>query len=131
MIGVYQGYQVCKCFGQNFLVDDGVIYVIVVVIDFKFDDVFVEIGLGLGVFIVLFMECVCMLQVVELDCDLVVCLQKCFGDWLIVYVGDVFVFDFGLLVEVGWLLCIVGNLLYNILSLLLFYLVMFVDCVCD
>lgn len=47
--------------------------------------------------------------------------------------GDVFVFDFCLFVVFGdkLLLWIVGNLLYNIFSLLLFYLMMFVDVVID
>ncbi|WP_284069795.1 rRNA adenine N-6-methyltransferase family protein, partial [Escherichia coli] len=46
--GVHQGHQARKRFGQNFLVDDGVIHAIVAAIDPKPDDVLVEIGPGLG-----------------------------------------------------------------------------------
>ena len=46
--GVHQGHHARKRFGQNFLVDDGVIHAIVAAIDPKPDDVLVEIGPGLG-----------------------------------------------------------------------------------
>ena len=129
--GVHQGHQARKRFGQNFLVDDGVIHAIVAAIDPKPDDVLVEIGPGLGALTVPLMERVRTLQVVELDRDLVARLQKRFGDRLVVHAGDALAFDFGALQEVDRPLRIVGNLPYNISSPLLFHLATFADRVRD
>ena len=129
--GVHQGHQARKRFGQNFLVDDGVIHAIVAAIDPKPDDVLVEIGPGLGALTVPLMERVRTLQVVELDRDLVARLQRCFGDRLIVHAGDALAFDFGSLHAADRPLRIVGNLPYNISSPLLFHLATFADRVRD
>ncbi|WP_296223905.1 16S rRNA (adenine(1518)-N(6)/adenine(1519)-N(6))-dimethyltransferase RsmA [Ralstonia sp. UBA689] len=129
--GVHQGHQARKRFGQNFLVDDGVIHAIVSAIDPQPDDVLVEIGPGLGALTVPLMERVRTLQVVELDRDLVARLQRRFGDRLIVHAGDALTFDFGALHVPGRPLRIVGNLPYNISSPLLFHLAAFADRVRD
>lgn len=129
--GVHQGHQARKRFGQNFLVDDGVIHAIVAAIDPQPDDVLVEIGPGLGALTIPLMDRVRTLQVVELDRDLVARLQKRFGDRLIVHAGDALAFDFGALHEAGRPLRIVGNLPYNISSPLLFHLAAFADRVRD
>ena len=129
--GVHQGHQARKRFGQNFLVDDGVIHAIVAAIDPQPDDVLVEIGPGLGALTVPLMERVRTLQVVELDRDLVARLQRRFGDRLIVHAGDALAFDFGSLHQADRPLRIVGNLPYNISSPLLFHLAAFADRVRD
>ncbi len=129
--GVHQGHQARKRFGQNFLVDEGVIHAIVAAIDPQPDDVLVEIGPGLGALTVPLMERVPTLQVVELDRDLVARLQRRFGDKLVVHAGDALAFDFGALHVPGRPLRIVGNLPYNISSPLLFHLNAFADRVRD
>ncbi len=129
--GVHQGHQARKRFGQNFLVDEGVIHAIVAAIDPQPDDVLVEIGPGLGALTVPLMERVPSLQVVELDRDLVARLQRRFGDKLVVHAGDALAFDFGALHVPGRSLRIVGNLPYNISSPLLFHLSAFADRVRD
>lgn len=94
----------------------------------------VEIGFGLVVLIELVGECFDQLIVIELDCDLVVCLQMYlfFGLKLIIYQQDVMIMNFGELVEkMGQLLCVFGNLLYNILILLMFYLFSYIDVIVD
>ncbi|CAJ0797280.1 Ribosomal RNA small subunit methyltransferase A [Ralstonia condita] len=129
--GVHQGHQARKRFGQNFLVDEGVIHAIVAAIDPQPDDVLVEIGPGLGALTVPLMERVRTLQVVELDRDLVARLQRRFGERLVVHAGDALAFDFGALHVPGRPLRIVGNLPYNISSPLLFHLAAFADRVRD
>ena len=68
---VHQGHVARKRFGQNFLVDDGIIYGIVNAIDPQPDDIVVEIGPGLGALTDPLLERLPSLQVVELDRDLV------------------------------------------------------------
>lgn len=128
---VHQGHVARKRFGQNFLVDDGIIYGIVNAIDPQPDDVVVEIGPGLGALTNPLLERLPSMQVVELDRDLVERLRNRYNDRLTVHAGDALAFDFGKLKEAGRALRIVGNLPYNISSPLLFHLMDFADDVRD
>ncbi len=128
---VHQGHVARKRFGQNFLVDDGIIYGIVNAIDPQPDDVVVEIGPGLGALTDPLLERLPAMQVVELDRDLVERLRNRYNDRLVVHAGDALAFDFGKLKEAGRALRIVGNLPYNISSPLLFHLMDFADHVRD
>ncbi|MDT6962568.1 16S rRNA (adenine(1518)-N(6)/adenine(1519)-N(6))-dimethyltransferase RsmA [Cupriavidus sp. SZY C1] len=128
---VHQGHVARKRFGQNFLVDDGIIYGIVNAIDPQPDDVVVEIGPGLGALTNPLLERLPAMQVVELDRDLVERLRNRYTDRLTVHAGDALAFDFGQLKQAGRALRIVGNLPYNISSPLLFHLMDFADVVRD
>jgi len=128
---VHQGHVARKRFGQNFLVDDGIIHGIVSAIDPQPNDIVVEIGPGLGALTDPLLERLPGMQVVELDRDLVERLRRRYGDRLVVHAGDALAFDFGKLQEPGRALRIVGNLPYNISSPLLFHLVDFADHVRD
>ncbi|SDO84395.1 dimethyladenosine transferase [Ralstonia sp. 25mfcol4.1] len=128
---VHQGHVARKRFGQNFLVDDGIIYGIVNAIDPQPDDVVVEIGPGLGALTNPLLERLPSMQVVELDRDLVERLRNRYNDRLTVHAGDALAFDFGKLKEPARALRIVGNLPYNISSPLLFHLMDFADHVRD
>ena len=112
-----------KRFGQNFLVDDGVIHAIVGAIGPAPNDNVVEIGPGLGALTRPLLERLPHLHVVELDRDLVARLLKTWpSERMTVHAGDALKFDFGAL---GDDLRIVGNLPYNISSPLLFHLAEF------
>lgn len=51
---------------------------------------------------------------------------------LMIYQQDVMIFNFGELVEkMGQLLCVFGNLFYNIFMLLMFYLFSYIDVIVD
>ncbi|KDP85912.1 MULTISPECIES: 16S rRNA (adenine(1518)-N(6)/adenine(1519)-N(6))-dimethyltransferase RsmA [Cupriavidus] len=128
---VHQGHVARKRFGQNFLVDDGIIHGIVSAIDPQPGDVLVEIGPGLGALTQPLLERLPQMQVVELDRDLVERLRRRYGDRLVIHAGDALAFDFGKLCEAGRPLRIVGNLPYNISSPLLFHLAGFADQVRD
>lgn len=127
----HQGHVARKRFGQNFLVDEGIITSIVNLIDPQRDDVLVEIGPGLGALTVPLLERIPAMHVVELDRDLVARLQSRHGARLQIHAGDALDFDFGTLKEAGRPLRIVGNLPYNISSPLLFHLADFADVVHD
>lgn len=137
--GVQQGHVARKRFGQNFLVDDGIIDAIVAGIAPRRDDLMVEIGPGLGALTGPLLARLDTLHVIELDRDLVARLEKRFnerlGGPLVVHAGDVLKFDFATLLEGGDAaarkLRIVGNLPYNISSPLLFHLMPFADRVRD
>ncbi|TDV09882.1 16S rRNA (adenine(1518)-N(6)/adenine(1519)-N(6))-dimethyltransferase RsmA [Paraburkholderia caballeronis] len=133
----HQGHVARKRFGQNFLVDAGVIDSIVNVIRPQKGERIVEIGPGLGALTGPLIERAATpdapLHAVELDRDLIVRLQKRFGDLLELHAGDALAFDFGSLAAPGDkpTLRIVGNLPYNISSPLLFHLTTFADRVID
>jgi len=128
---VHQGHMARKRFGQNFLIDDGIIHGIVSAIDPQAGDVLVEIGPGLGALTDPLLERLPQMQVVELDRDLVERLRRRYGDRLTVHAGDALAFDFGKLATPGHPLRIVGNLPYNISSPLLFHLMDFAEHVRD
>jgi len=133
--GVQQGHVARKRFGQNFLVDMGVIDAIVGAISPRADDLMVEIGPGLGALTTPLTEWLTHLHVVELDRDLVGRLARKFGERVSVHAGDALDFDFGSLVSEDRRdeapLRIVGNLPYNISSPLLFHLMRYATLVRD
>ncbi len=110
-------------FGQNFLVDDGIIHAIVDAIRPRPGETVVEIGPGLGALTRPLLERLPHLHAVELDRDIVAHLRKTWpAERLAIHAGDALKFDFGAL---GDDLRIVGNLPYNISSPLLFHLMTF------
>ncbi|MEQ5839781.1 16S rRNA (adenine(1518)-N(6)/adenine(1519)-N(6))-dimethyltransferase RsmA [Paraburkholderia acidicola] len=133
----HQGHFARKRFGQNFLVDMGVIDSIVDLIRPKRGERMVEIGPGLGALTGPLIERLATpeapLHAVELDRDLIGRLQKKFGELLELHAGDALAFDFGELAGAGEepVLRIVGNLPYNISSPLLFHLTAFAPRVID
>ncbi len=133
----HQGHFARKRFGQNFLVDVGVIDSIVHAIGPQAGQRMVEIGPGLGALTEPLIERIAVpgspMHAVELDRDLIVRLQKRFGERLALHAGDALAFDFASLVETREkpTLRIVGNLPYNISSPLLFHLIDFAPLVVD
>jgi 16S rRNA (adenine1518-N6/adenine1519-N6)-dimethyltransferase len=121
----HQGHFARKRFGQNFLVDQGIIDAIVDTIAPARGERMVEIGPGLGALTGPLLERLDTLHAVELDRDLIVRLQKRFGDKLVLHAGDALAYDFAALADPALAqpsLRIVGNLPYNISSPLLFHL---------
>jgi 16S rRNA (adenine1518-N6/adenine1519-N6)-dimethyltransferase len=129
----HQGHVARKRFGQNFLVDMGIIDAIVDTIAPRVTDRMVEIGPGLGALTAPLLERLATLHAVELDRDLIVHLHKRFGDKLALHAGDALAFDFGTLAVTSERpsLRLVGNLPYNISSPLLFHLTAFAHLVVD
>jgi 16S rRNA (adenine1518-N6/adenine1519-N6)-dimethyltransferase len=119
-----QGHQARKRFGQNFLIDQGIIEGIVRAVAAQPGQLVLEIGPGLGALTQRLIEDVQPLHVVELDRDLVARLQKRYAPaQLQVHAGDALAFDFAALAQqLGQPLRLVGNLPYNISSPLLFHL---------
>jgi len=112
-----------KRFGQNFLIDDGIIHAIVNAIHPQAGETVVEIGPGLGALTRPLLERLPHLHAVELDRDIIARLQKTWpADRLTLHAGDALKFDFG---SLGNDLRVVGNLPYNISSPLLFHLMEF------
>ena len=112
-------HQPRKRFGQNFLVDAGVIAAIVAAIRPARDDCIVEIGPGLGALTRPLLAAVEHMHVIEIDRDLAAALKREFATRLTVHAADVLRFDFAAL---GGDLRIVGNLPYNISTPLLFHI---------
>lgn len=109
-----------KRFGQNFLIDDGVIHAIVNALHPQPADMLVEIGPGLGALTRPLLDRIPHLHAVELDRDIVARLQKTWpAERLTLHSCDALKFDFGAL---GSSLRIIGNLPYNISTPLLFHL---------
>ena len=107
-----------KRFGQNFLVDEGIIAGIITAIAPGPAEKLVEIGPGLGALTTPLLNRLNRLQVVEIDRDLIARLRERYpADRLDIHEGDVLQFDFATL---GHDLRIIGNLPYNISTPLLF-----------
>ncbi len=107
-----------KRFGQNFLVDDGIIDGIVAAIAPQRGDNLVEIGPGLGALTTPLLARLDHLQVVEIDRDLIAVLRERYATASVtIHEGDVLQFDFSAL---GSKLRVAGNLPYNISTPLLF-----------
>jgi 16S rRNA (adenine1518-N6/adenine1519-N6)-dimethyltransferase len=124
-----KGHVARKRFGQNFLVDRGIINAIVSAIDPQRGDTVVEIGPGLGAITEPLMARVDHLHVVEIDRDLIARLKKQHApERMTVHEGDALAFDFS---SIGNGLRLVGNLPYNISTPLLFHLAGYVDIVRD
>jgi len=117
-----------KRFGQNFLVDDGVIAAIIAAIRPMRGECLVEIGPGLGALTRPLLHAAGQLHAIEIDRDLAAALQDELGGRLTLYVADVLNFDFAAL---GDDLRVVGNLPYNISTPLLFHLVDYADRIRD
>ena len=119
-----------KRFGQHFLNDPAVIDAIVAAIEPRRSDALVEIGPGLGALTGPLAERCERLTVIELDRDLARRLRATPG--LDVVEADVLSVDFGALAtRIGARLRVVGNLPYNISTLILFHLLSAVDCIED
>ncbi len=112
-------HQPRKRFGQNFLVDAGVIAAIVAAIHPVRADCLVEIGPGLGALTRPLLAAVEHMHAIEIDRDLAAALKLEFAPRLTVHVTDVLGFDFATL---GNGLRVIGNLPYNISTPLLFHL---------
>ena len=124
------GHIARKRFGQNFLVDHGVIDEIVRAIAPQPGQHLVEIGPGLGALTNPVVERSEKLTVIELDRDLAARLRK--RAELNVIESDVLKVDFGALAqEAGQKLRLIGNLPYNISSPILFHLLPWADQVVD
>lgn len=116
-------------FGQNFLVDRGIIGAIVGAIDPKPTDTLVEIGPGLGALTSPLLERLNRLHVVEIDRDLIARLKKQYSpERLSITEGDALACDFS---AFGPQMRLVGNLPYNISTPLLFHLATFAPLVRD
>lgn len=116
-----------KRFGQNFLVDHGIIREIVRAIYPRPDDNLVEIGPGKGAITQLLADSCNNLSVIELDRDLVPWLKVKFEQHpnFTLFQADALGFDFSQLVKNNKSLRIVGNLPYNISTPLIFHLLTF------
>lgn len=117
-------HQARKRFGQNFLHDRSVINNIVAHAHPQAGEHWVEIGPGLGALTEPMLATGVDLDVVELDRDLVVRLQKQFAgnSHLTIHSADALEFDFNKLAEKGEKLRVIGNLPYNISTPLMFHL---------
>jgi 16S rRNA (adenine1518-N6/adenine1519-N6)-dimethyltransferase len=124
-----KGHVARKRFGQNFLIDQGIISAIVSAIHPQRDDTVVEIGPGLGAITEPLMARVDHLHVVEIDRDLIARLKKQYPpERMTIHEGDALAFDFA---TVGQRLRLVGNLPYNISTPLLFHLADYAETVYD
>lgn len=117
-------HQARKRFGQNFLIDNRVIDLIIQSINPEPGQTLVEIGPGLGALTLPLLKKAGKLNVIELDRDIIPLLKaKCEGAGeLIVHNFDVLNFDFSTLVEGDNKLRLIGNLPYNISTPILFKL---------
>ena len=109
-----------KRFGQNFLVDSGIIQKIIGSLDIKQNDHVVEIGPGRGALTQPLCESRCDLTLIEIDRDLTAELSVRFPDTRLIN-QDVMKIDFNAFEEKSPIR-IIGNLPYNISTPLLFKL---------
>ena len=122
-----------KRFGQNFLIDDGIIHAIVNAIHPQAGETVVEIGPGLGALTRPLLKRLNHLHVVEIDRDIIARLEHEYPQEeasrkLTIHAGDALAFDFSTLPSP---LRIVGNLPYNISSPLLFHFAAYTERVTD
>lgn len=117
-------HQPRKRFGQNFLQDHSIISNILAYAGPQAGEHWVEIGPGLGALTRPLLANKVRLEVVELDRDLVVRLQKQFAGEvnLAIHSADALDFNFNALVQPGGKLRVIGNLPYNISTPLMFHL---------
>lgn len=124
-----KGHVARRRFGQNFLIDRGIVAAIVGAVDPRPGDLLVEIGPGLGALTEPLLERVDRLHVVEIDRDLIARLRKKHApERLAIHEGDALAFDFG---SLGEGVRLIGNLPYNISTPLLFHLAGFAHRVAD
>jgi len=126
-------HQARKRFGQNFLVDQNIIDLIIKEIKPKKDDNLVEIGAGQGAITAPLLKSCPGLKIIELDRDLVLFLENKFRqyDRCDIQQGNALEVDFKELAENENPMRIVGNLPYNITTPLLFHLLSFHECISD
>lgn len=117
----FTGHRARRRFGQNFLVDEGVIDRIVDAISPQPRDAVVEIGPGRGAITRLLVDSGCDLTVIEIDRDLAHGLRVRYPDLTLVD-GDALRIDYSTLLDPPRPFRIVGNLPYNISTPLLFRL---------
>ena len=123
------GHKARKRFGQNFLIDQGIIHGIVDAVNPRPGEAVVEIGPGLGALTQPLLERAGHLHVVELDRDLIARLEKKYTrEQMTIHAGDALAFDFSTL---GPNLRVVGNLPYNISTPILFHLLDKVEAIRD
>ena len=125
-----------KRFGQNFLIDLGIIERIIHHINPQQEDNLIEIGPGKGAITALLASLCRHLHVIEIDRDLVAILQQQFtganattGN-ITIHQADALTVDFSLLASTEPAR-IVGNLPYNISTPLIFHLLNFYDHIRD
>jgi len=124
-----KGHVARKRFGQNFLVDRGIITEIVSAINPQRGDTVVEIGPGLGAISEPLLARLDHLHVVEIDRDLIARLKRQHSpERMTIHEGDALAFDF---TRIGTDLRLVGNLPYNISTPLLFHLAEYAGSVRD
>lgn len=123
------GHTARKRFGQNFLIDQGIIHGIVDAVNPCPGERVVEIGPGLGALTQPLQQRAGHLHVVELDRDLIARLEKKYTrEQMTIHAGDALAFDFSTL---GPDLRVVGNLPYNISTPILFHLLDKVEAIRD
>ncbi len=113
-----------KRFGQNFLIDQGVVDEIITAFNPQQADHVVEIGPGRGALTEPLLQHCQRLDVIELDRDLIPLLRTRLFNYphLTIHAADALEFDFAQLVQDGPALRVIGNLPYNITTPLLFHL---------
>ncbi len=114
------GHKHRKRFGQHFLVDANVLFALTDIINPQAHDFFLEIGPGEGVLTKYILAAGATVTAVEIDRDLVACLEKKSWPNFSVIEADVLAFDFARLQDRQPVRCI-GNLPYNISTPLLFH----------
>ncbi|RYY73185.1 MAG: 16S rRNA (adenine(1518)-N(6)/adenine(1519)-N(6))-dimethyltransferase RsmA [Gammaproteobacteria bacterium] len=130
----HQGqHKARKRFGQNFLIDHGIIRDIVRAVHPQKEDCIVEIGPGKGAITQLLADSCDNLSVIELDRDLVPWLKVKFEHHpnFQLFQADALQFDFAQLIKNERPLRIVGNLPYNISTPLIFHLLTYSTQVSD
>lgn len=117
-------HQARKRFGQNFLVDEGIIRQIIRAIRPQDRDHLIEIGPGQGAITRSLVEASKTLDVIELDRDLIPMLKVQFERFpgFRIHEADALKFDFATLQDEAEPLRVVGNLPYNISTPLIFHL---------
>jgi 16S rRNA (adenine1518-N6/adenine1519-N6)-dimethyltransferase len=133
MLNIENQHKARKRFGQNFLVDHGIIRDIVRAVHPQVEDRIVEIGPGKGAITELLADACNYLSVIELDRDLVPWLQVKFEKHpnFQLFQADALKFDFAQLMDNEKPLRIVGNLPYNISTPLIFHLLSYANQVQD
>lgn len=121
-----------KRFGQNFLIDQNILYKMVTIMHPQAHDHFVEIGPGHGELTQLLLPEIQQLDAIEIDRDLVAQLQQKFANdpRVTVHSSDVLKFDFRSITP-NERLRICGNLPYNISTPLLFKIFLDIDAIQD
>ena len=129
----FSQHKARKRFGQNFLIDHGIIRDIVRSIHPQKTDHLVEIGPGKGAITELLADSCDNISVIELDRDLVPWLKVKFEKYpnFILHQADALQFDFAQLIRDETPLRIVGNLPYNISTPLIFHLLTYATKVRD